>query len=143
MRDNLAGMVTNVAGKMWSDIKSDVSGSPLVFGVIVAFITSLICTLIMAGVYTWTSVSESTLPYTAYTINAISALTGALMAARSAGVRGWYYGGVSALLFSAVLAFVGSLVDFSAAFQAETVLRILLLGLIGAFGGMIGVNMRR
>lgn len=128
---------------MWSDFKSDVHGSPLVVGVITAFLVSLLCTLVMAGVYTWSSLSESTLPYTAYTINAISALFGAILAARSAGERGWYYGGVSALLFSAILAIIGSLVDFSAAFQMETIVRIALLGFIGAFGGVIGVNLSR
>ena len=126
---------------MWSDFKSDVHGSPLVYGVISAFLASLLCTLILAGVYTWSNLSESTLPYTAYTINVISALIGAILSAKSAGERGWYYGGMTALLFSALLAIVGSLVDFSAAFQLETVVRIALLGLIGAFGGMIGVNL--
>lgn len=129
--------------RMLSDLKSDVNGSPLVLGVVVAFLTSLGCTLVMAGVYTWTNVPDSTLPYAAYTINAISVLFGAILAARRAGMRGWYYGGVSALLFSAALAIIGSLVDLSAAFQGETVVRIALLGLIGAFGGMIGVNLRR
>ncbi len=125
---------------MWSDLKSDVHGSPLVYGVVTAFIASLLCTLILAGVYTWSNLSESTLPFTAYTINAISALIGAVLAAKSAGARGWYYGCMTALLFSVLLAIIGSLVDFSAAFQLETVVRIALLGLIGAFGGIIGVN---
>ncbi len=129
--------------RMWSDLKSDFSGSPLVLGVIVAFVVSLLCTLVMAGIYTWTTISESTLPYTAYTINAISVLFGAVFAARSAGIKGWYYGGVTALLFSAMLAVVGSLVDLSAAFQLETVVRIAILGLIGSFGGMVGVNLKR
>lgn len=129
--------------RMWSGLRSDVNGSPLVLGVVVSFLTSLGCTLVMAGVYTWTDVPDSSLPYVAYTINAVSVLVGAILAARRAGMRGWYYGGMSALLFSAALAIVGSLVDMSAAFQGETVLRIALLGLIGAFGGMIGVNLQR
>lgn len=128
---------------MWSDFKSDVHGSPLALGVIVAFLASLVFTLVMAGVYTWSTLSETTLPYSAYTINALSALIGALLAARAAGERGWYYGGVSALLFSAVLAIIGSLVDFSAAFQLETIVRIAIIGLIGSFGGVIGVNFSR
>ena len=128
---------------MWSGLKSDVNGSPLALGVIAAFLTSLCCTLVMSGVYTWTNIPDATLPYTAYTINAVSVLVGAVLAARRAGTRGWYYGGVSALLFSAALAVVGSLVDLSAAFQGETVVRICLLGLIGSFGGMIGVNLKR
>lgn len=137
------GVVRRMKTSMWSDLKTDVHGSPLVLGVIAAFLASLFFTLIMAGVYTWSSLSESTLPYTAYTINAVSALVGAILAARSAGERGWYYGFVSALVFSSVLALVGSLVDFSTAFQLETIVRIILLGLIGAFGGMIGVNLSR
>ena len=129
--------------RIWSDLRTDFNGSPLILGVIGAFVASLLCTLVMAGIYTWTTISESTLPYTAYTINAISVLFGAVLSARSAGVKGWYYGGVTALLFSAMLAIVGSLVDLSAAFQLETLVRIAILGLIGAFGGMIGVNLKR
>ena len=129
--------------KLWRDLRSDMNGSPLVLGVVAAFITSLLATLVMSAVYTWTDVPETTLPYTAYTINAISVLVGSILAARSAGARGWYYGGASALLFSAALAVVGSLVDLSAAFQGETIVRIILLALIGAFGGMVGVNLRR
>lgn len=129
--------------RMWSDFRSDVGGSPLVAGVVVAFVASLLCTLVMAGIYTWSNLPETTQPYAAYTINAVSALAGAVIAARSAGTRGWYYGGMTALIFSAVLALIGSLVDFSAAFQGETLVRIAILALIGAFGGMIGVNMRR
>ncbi len=128
---------------MWTDLKTDFHGSPLILGIIVAFVTSLMCTLVMAGIYTWSSFSEGTLPYAAYTINAISALIGAMTAARNAGTRGWYYGGITALLFSAMLAIVGSLVDMSAAFQMQTLVRIALLGLIGAFGGTIGVNLKR
>lgn len=128
---------------MWSDLRTDFRGSPVILGVIVAFVTSLMCTLVMAGIYTWSNFSETTLPYAAYTINAISALLGAIIAARNAATKGWYFGGITALLFSVMLAIVGSLVDMSAAFQMQTLVRIALLALIGAFGGMIGVNLKR
>lgn len=141
-KDGFPGVLT-VKNKLWSEVRTEFNGSPLVLGVIVSFVASLICTLIMAGVYTWSNVSESTLPYTAYTINAVSALTGSIAAARGAKERGWYYGGMSALLFSAILAIVGSLVDWSAAFQAQTFIRIALLALIGAFGGVIGISLAR
>lgn len=129
--------------KWLSAFPGDAKGSPLVLGIITAFLLSLFFTLIISALYTWTNLSESTLPYSAYTINSLSVLFGAIVAARSARKKGWLYGGGTALLFSLLLALIGSLIDFSAAFQPQTLARIIILILIGVFGGMIGVQLRR
>lgn len=129
--------------KWWSSVSMDSQGSPLVLGVITAFLLSLLFTLFMSALYTWTNIPESTLPYSAYTINVSATFFGALYAARKAGKKGWLYGGGAALTFSLLLAIIGSLVDLSAAFQAQTIARILILILIGVFGGVIGVQFRR
>jgi len=133
----------NMNSKWWSSIHMDSQGSPLIMGVITAFLLSLLFTLLMSAIYTWTNISESTLPYSAYTINALSTLFGAITAARFAGKKGWLYGGTTALIFSLLLAIIGSLIDLSASFQAQTLARILILILIGTFGGVIGVQFRR
>ena len=129
--------------KWWSSIHMDTQGSPLILGVIMAFILSLVFTLLMSAMYTWTNISESTLPYSAYTINALSTLFGAFAAARYAGKKGWLYGGGTAFTFSLLLAIIGSLIDLSASFQAQTLARMLILILIGVFGGVIGVQFRK
>ena len=129
--------------KWWSSVRMDNQGSPLIMGVIVAFLLSLLFTLLMSAIYTWTNISESTLPYSAYTINVIATLFGSVTAARQAGKKGWLYGGGTALTFSLLLAIIGSLIDLSASFQAQTLARILILVMIGVFGGVIGVQFRR
>ncbi len=129
--------------KWWSSVRMDSQGSPLIMGVIVAFLLSLLFTLLMSAIYTWTNIAETTLPYSAYTINTVSTLFGAVTAARYAGKKGWMYGGGTALIFSLLLAIIGSLIDLSASFQAATLARILILILIGVFGGVIGVQFRK
>ena len=115
----------------------------LLVGIISSILLTLLLTLLAAGIYAWTHLSFSVLPYIAFTINALSALIGALITAKQAKQSGWMYGALTAMLFSGLIATLGMMIDFHTTFSIQTAFRILLLGLIGALGGVIGVNLTK
>ena len=115
----------------------------LLVGIFSSLLLTLLLTLLVAGIYAWTHLSFSILPYLAFTINAISALIGAIITAKQANQSGWIYGALTALLFSGCIVTLGMMIDFHTTFQIQTAFRMILLGLIGALGGVIGVNLTK
>lgn len=115
-------------------------GAPILKGLTVSLIFAFVCILFTSMLVTWTSMMEARLPLITYLINIMSSLIGAFVAARKAGHKGWYYGGLTALIYSVTITGIGLLVATVFSFTLYNVLQILLMTLIGGFGGMIGVN---
>lgn len=118
-------------------------GMPVLYGLIASFITAFASILITTFVMGWTSVAEANLSSITYVLNMVSVLVGSLLAARQAGNRGWYYGGLTGLSYAVIVTLLGLVVVSGPAFSMNTVFQDLLMMLVGAFGGMIGVNLRK
>lgn len=104
--------------------------------------TALVGILIVASALSWTPLSERSLPYLTFTIHVLAVVVGALWAARMAGERGWYYGTITGLGYAltvTILALTSAEVTWSPAAFIQGV----LLVVIGTFGGVIGVNLKR
>ncbi len=110
-------------------------------GLIYAFAVAVAAVILAAMLVTWTSMPETKLPVVTYGINLISVLTGSFIAARRAGEKGWYYGGITGLFYTVFITLLGLLL-VSASFTLHNLFQIALLSVIGSLGGMIGVNVR-
>lgn len=113
---------------------------PLLYGLAIALLWALLGTLCV-GLYAHTAMpSNGTLVVATYTVHCIAIFFGAISASRSARCRGWYYGGVTALLYSLLMIGIGLVAYDTFSFDAAGWLRALILTAVGAFCGMIGVN---
>ncbi|MDQ0188735.1 TIGR04086 family membrane protein [Alicyclobacillus cycloheptanicus] len=84
--------------------------------------------------------SPKTLVMAAYIIHCAAVLLGAIAGSRAAQERGWYYGGMSGLFYAIVMICIGLFAYNTFSLDAGGLFRVLLMALIGAFGGIIGVN---
>lgn len=139
--DKLEGGIS-MKGKQLSNIAPHIGGAPVLQGLIYAFAVAIVAVVLMAMIVTWTSLPEAKLPIVTYGINLISVLTGAYMAARRAGEKGWYYGGLTGFFYTISVTILGLLL-VSASFTLHNLFQIALLSAIGSLGGVVGVNVRR
>jgi len=118
-------------------------GTPVLYGLVASFVTALISILITTLVMGWSSVAEAKLGTITYVLNMAAVVVGSFIAARSAGNKGWYYGGLTGLLYAVLITLLGLLMVATAEFNMNNLIQVILMGLVGAFGGMIGVNLRK
>ncbi|MBJ6362954.1 TIGR04086 family membrane protein [Paenibacillus sp. GCM10012307] len=116
--------------------------SPLLSGLIYAFIWLGIGTLILSLLLFFSSLQESSLPNYAYVIHGFCSLLGGIVAGRRSTRRGWYHGGLTGLAYGLIVLLIGFLsLDQSLNSHNASVLALGLLA--GAIGGMTGVNTRQ
>jgi putative membrane protein (TIGR04086 family) len=99
----------------------------------------LVCALITALLLSFTNLRESSLPYFTYGINVASLLLGGFVTGRGCGGKGWYYGGLTGLSYFLLVLLIGFL-GFDTPMKWVTLLYLLGAFLIGAIGGIFGVN---
>jgi putative membrane protein (TIGR04086 family) len=117
-------------------------GSPMLSGLIYAFISMAVCALAASLILTAGEQGEEVLPVYAYIIHGISTLIGSFASGRKAGTKGWYHGGLLGLLYSVIVLIIGFLsfdkgVDWSILQFAAGAF------VAGALGGIFGVNTRK
>ncbi|WP_274362645.1 TIGR04086 family membrane protein [Paenibacillus thermotolerans] len=118
------------------------AGSPLFTGLLYSLVTMAAATLVMSLFLKFTGMKEASMTTYVYIIHCISLLFGGLVTGKRAGKRGWYSGGMMGILYSIVIILIGFL-SYDAAFTLYTFILLALSFAAGAFGGMIGVNLRR
>lgn len=129
--------------KTLSEYAPHFRGAPVLYGIVAALVTAFILILLTTFVMGWTSIPEAKLGAITYVMNMIAALVGSMMAAREARQRGWYYGGLTGLAYAVLVTLLGLLMVQGPIFNLNSLFHTILLGLIGGFGGMIGVNLRK
>lgn len=88
----------------------------------------------------FTNIRESSLPYFTYFINAIGLFVGGIVTGRNSGEKGWYYGGLTGLIYFLLIMLIGFL-GFDAPFTWTTLLFMVGAFVVSAIGGIIGVNL--
>jgi putative membrane protein (TIGR04086 family) len=129
--------------KSFSEYAPNFSGSPVIYGLVASFVTALISILITTLVLGWSSVTEAKLSTITYVLNMVAVVIGSMLSARQAGNRGWYYGGLTGLCYAVLITLLGLLMVQGPVFNLNNLFQSILMGLIGAFGGMIGVNLKK
>jgi putative membrane protein (TIGR04086 family) len=116
--------------------------SPLLAGLIYILLIVFTGTLITSLLLSISGIQESSLPYFAYTIHILALLVGGWIAGKRAGEKGWYYGGMSGLLYALLLTLT-SFLGNDHGLGLDSLLILLASSGSGALGGIFGVNMRR
>jgi putative membrane protein (TIGR04086 family) len=113
--------------------------SPLFSGMVYAFITMAISSLIYSLVLTLTNQSEDSLTFFAYLIHALAIFIGSYACGKRINNRGWYHGGILGLVYAIIIILIGFLtLDNGVSFQ--TLFALVAAYLFGALGGILGVN---
>ncbi|MEK3788852.1 MULTISPECIES: TIGR04086 family membrane protein [Paenibacillus] len=123
--------------RRWSSARMS---HPLLTGVLHAFIWMLIGSLILSTLLWLTHLKEQDLSLYTYLVHGISLFAGGFMSGKRSGQKGWYQGGLTALLYGVIVLLVGFLA-LDAAVGLQDMLHMAVAFCIGAVGGMIGVNM--
>lgn len=116
--------------------------SPLLAGVLFSIVWLAVGALLLSLLLQFSNLKESSLPFYSMFVHGISALAGGFVSGKRSGMKGWYYGGFLGLLYGITILIIG----FLAANASLSLHSALLLGtalLAGAFGGMIGVNVKK
>lgn len=113
--------------------------SPLFSGIFYAFITMAIFSLIYSFVLSLTNQSEDSLTFFAYLIHALAIFVGSHAYGKRINSRGWYHGGILGLVYAVIIIFIGFLA-FNNGLSLQTLFALIAAYLIGAFGGILGVN---
>ncbi len=109
--------------------------------VMIGYIFSLICFLILALLITFTSLSENVVPL----ITQIIIITGLVITGATAAMksryRGWLYGIITGVLYMVVFLLISWIAVDGFTFDKYAAAKILLGIVVGAIGGMIGINL--
>ncbi|TCS83838.1 TIGR04086 family membrane protein [Tepidibacillus fermentans] len=116
--------------------------NPILTGLIYTFSIVILSTVVLTLILYFTSLSEQSLPIFIYITTAISLLIGGFKSGKIAGTRGWYYGGITGIIYGIILSLIWFL-GFNLDFQLRLLALLLLSFLFGSFGGMVGVNSKR
>lgn len=116
--------------------------SPILSGLVLMLIIVLLGSLIVSLVLQFTDVSERNMPTLTYVVNAISLLVGGFVAGIKAKERGWFYGGITGILYIIILTLIAFLA-FDTTFTFRTLVTMISAFAISAIGGIFGVNVSR
>ncbi len=124
-------------GGMWGSVFSGF-GKAILFAVGFTLIVFFIAALLL----TYTGLSESTIPFITTVTMVISVVLAGMVSAKAGKGRGFLNGAVTGILY-ALLLYVISLLVSGRFFCNVYILILLAIGIFGgAFGGILGVNMK-
>lgn len=112
---------------------------PVLYGLTYALFWAVLGAIVMTLWAHFGNLSNSGLVVGAYIVHCIAVLIGAIAGSRAASERGWYYGGLVGLIYALIMVALSLLVYSSFSFDASGLFRVLIMALIGAFGGILGV----
>ncbi|WP_233531670.1 TIGR04086 family membrane protein [Paenibacillus alkalitolerans] len=118
------------------------AGSPILTGLLYSLVSMALATVIVSLVLKFSGMKEGSMTTYVYVIHSAALFIGGLVTGKRSGKRGWYNGGMMGVLYSVVVVLIGFL-SYDAALTMYTLVLFALSFFMGAFGGMIGVNLRR
>jgi putative membrane protein (TIGR04086 family) len=111
--------------------------------VMIGYIFSLICFIILALLVTFTSLSDSIAPSITQVVIIMGlAITGANAAMKSK-AKGWLYGIITGVVYIVILLLISWVAIDGFTFDKYALAKVGLGVVVGAIGGMIGINMTR
>ncbi|WP_442603508.1 TIGR04086 family membrane protein [Paenibacillus sp. KN14-4R] len=116
--------------------------SPILSGLIYAFVIMFAGTLFTSLILLLTSANESNLPAFSYINHIISLLVGGWVAGKKSGTKGWYYGGMLGCIYTLII-FMIAFLSFDAGLNGRSFLLLCVSLLSAGIGGIFGVNSRK
>ena len=112
----------------------------LLKGLIWAFVLTFLLLTIGALVITYTAVGEETIPLVSLACVVISVAIGAMKSAKTANSKGYLKGALCGMVYILVLYITASLMSDKITFTSHTLLLFVIGIVVGALGGIIGIN---
>jgi putative membrane protein (TIGR04086 family) len=113
--------------------------SPLFSGLVYAFLTMGIASLIVSFILAFTAQNEDSLSFFVYFIHALSIFIGAYVCGKRTINKGWYHGGILGVIYGLIIIIVGFL-SFNHGLGLQSLVAMFAAFLLGALGGILGVN---
>ncbi|MFY9214938.1 MAG: TIGR04086 family membrane protein, partial [Tissierellaceae bacterium] len=110
-------------------------------GLILAFIITFTLLLILALVLRFTQVRESSIPFLNNLVFIISIVLTSALLGRMAKESGWLNGALLGFIYYLVILILNLIIHRSLDLGMLIVFRLLMATILGALGGMIGVNL--
>lgn len=118
------------------------ASSPIVTGLGYSFIWLAGAILVLALLLATTGMQEKDLSVWNYVVHSLVLLVGGFITGRRSGQRGWYFGGITGLLYGFLILLI-SFLGFDKGFGLSTLAFLALSFSAAALGGMVGVNTRK
>ncbi|AZK46535.1 TIGR04086 family membrane protein [Paenibacillus lentus] len=115
---------------------------PTLSGIWYAFLWMMVGALVLSLLLQSGSLEEHKLTWPIYTVHAAALLFGGFTSGKRAGQKGWYQGSLTGLFYG-ILILVISLLALDNSPGLSDLTLLLPAVLIGALGGMFGVNLHR
>ena len=109
-------------------------------GLTFSIIFTLVLFFIFAIILRFSNISDSIIPGIVLIVSIISILCGATICTKKAKSQGWLWGGSVGGIYALLLYIISSLTLTGFSFSFTTIYLILGYILIGAIGGIIGIN---
>ena len=116
--------------------------SPLFAGLMYAMLVAFTMTVLISLLLAMTGLKEQSLPLYVYMIHGLAVFTGGFINAKRTGLKGWYRGAILGVFYGVIVTFI-SFLGFDEKLSLDTLVFLVICFIIGAFGGMLGINARR
>jgi len=113
---------------------------PTLYGLAWALFIAAIGTLIVSLWAHFGNLSDSHMVAAAYVIHCLAVICGGFTSSKCARERGWYHGALTGFIYAVLMTGIGIVVYNTFDMSAGGLFRALLMVLMGAFGGIMGVN---
>ncbi|WP_379134936.1 TIGR04086 family membrane protein [Paenibacillus sp. sgz500958] len=116
--------------------------NPVLSGICRSFLWMLLGALVLSLLLWGSGLQEKDLSIYTYIIHGLAVTLGGLTAGQRAGHKGWYQGGLTGVIYGIIILVVGFLA-LDSAFSGTGMLWVLAAAMLGALGGMFGVNLQK
>lgn len=116
--------------------------SPLLSGLNAAFIWMFIGAFVLSLFLWLTGMREQDLSFYTYVVHAVSLLIGGVISGKRSNERGWYHGGITGAVYGLLILVIGFLA-LDSSLQLKDVLQWGAAFILGAIGGIFGVNIEK
>ncbi|BDG36920.1 TIGR04086 family membrane protein [Saccharococcus caldoxylosilyticus] len=116
-------------------------GTAVVYGVVTIFLLAAVISFFLSLILKWTDVQEASLTWIIFAGSLLSMFIGGLVAGGKGKEKGWLTGGMTSLLFTAII-FLFQFLGLAKSFTLEQWIYHLIFFVAAALGGIVGVNMK-
>ncbi len=111
--------------------------------IIISYAFTFIVFLVFAAIITYTGFPETYIDTVVVITTVLSVLISGMAVSAGARSRGWLNGGIGGFVYMLVLVVLGVVFSAGAAFDKSDFALLIFGFVIGAVGGIIGINMKR
>ncbi|GIO69137.1 TIGR04086 family membrane protein [Paenibacillus cookii] len=115
--------------------------NPILSGLYYSFFWMMLGALVLSLLLWSSGMDEQSLSRYIYVVHAVASLFGGIVAGKRAGKRGWYQGGLTGILYGALIIMIGFLA-LDSHLQTGDLLLLATAFASAAIGGMFGVNLK-